>query len=61
MTMRYRLARTLQVAGMLIAPIGMVGNLLHPNTISESHILATLFIGAGVFALGRWLQGPTRS
>lgn len=57
--MRYRLGRLLQVAGMLIAPIGMVGNLVHPDTISETHILATLCTGACLFGIGRMIQGPS--
>jgi hypothetical protein len=59
--MRYRLGRLLQVTGLLIAPIGMVGNLLHPDTISESHILVTLGVGAGLFVFGRMIQGPVRT
>jgi hypothetical protein len=59
--MRYRLGRLLQVMGMLIAPIGMVGNLVHPDTISETHILTTLFVGACTFGVGRMIQGPTRA
>ena len=56
--MRYRLGRFLQVVGLLIMPIGMAGNLLHPDTISESQILITLFTGAIVFGVGRVIQGP---
>ncbi len=58
--MRYGLGRFLQVVGLLIMPIGMAGNLIHPGTISESHILMTLFTGALVFGVGRMIQGPTR-
>jgi hypothetical protein len=49
----------MQVAGMLIAPIGMAGNLIEPASISESHILATLFGGLLIFSVGRALQGAS--
>ncbi|MBX7105955.1 MAG: hypothetical protein K1X57_17870 [Gemmataceae bacterium] len=57
----YRIGRLLQVIGLLIAPIGMAGNLLDPNTITESHILLTLFGGLLLFGFGRAVQGPTRT
>ena len=56
--MAYRIGRLLQVLGFLIVPIGAAGNVLHPESISEKHILLTLFIGATVFAIGRAIQGP---
>lgn len=55
--MRYRIGRLLQVVGLLIAPIGMAGNLLNRDTITEGHVLLTLFVGALVFGAGHWLQG----
>lgn len=58
--MLYRLGRLLQIAGLLIAPIGMAGNLLEPNTITESHILLTLFGGLLLFGFGRSMQGSAR-
>lgn len=59
--MRYGLGRFLQVLGLLIMPIGMAGNLLHPESISESHILMALCTGAVVFGVGRIIQGPSRT
>jgi hypothetical protein len=58
--MAYRIGRLLQVLGLLILPIGMAGNLLHPESITERHILITLFLGAVVFGIGRMIQGPSR-
>ncbi|MFL5331314.1 MAG: hypothetical protein ACJ8C4_20700 [Gemmataceae bacterium] len=56
--MRYRIGRFLQVAGMLIAPIGVAGNVLHPETVTEKHMLLTACAGLAIFGLGRFVQGP---
>ena len=56
--MKYRIGRLLQVIGMLIVPIGMAGNLLDRETISESHILLTACVGLLIFGIGRYMQGP---
>ena len=56
--MRYRVGRFLQVAGMLIAPIGIAGNVLHPQTVTEKHMLMTCFAGVLFFIIGRTIQGP---
>ncbi len=58
--MRYRLGRFLQVAGMLIAPIGVAGNVLHPDTVTEKHMLTTCLAGILIFGLGRVIQGSPR-
>jgi hypothetical protein len=56
--MRYRLGRFLQVAGMIIAPLGVAGNILDKNAVTERHMLTTLCVGLLVFGLGRVIQGP---
>jgi hypothetical protein len=56
--MGYRLGRLLQVLGLMVAPIGMAGNLLNRDTITERHVLLTLFLGAVLFFVGRSIQGP---
>lgn len=58
--MRYRLGRVLQILGMLIAPTGMVGNVVDPANVSEKHVLGAACIGVAVFLVGRAVQGtPT--
>jgi hypothetical protein len=44
--------------GLLIAPLGIVGNLLDKATVRESHMLMALCLGMAVFLLGRLVQGP---
>jgi len=56
--MAYRIGRLLQVLGLLVAPIGMAGNLLNRDTITERHVLLTLIFGAVLFGIGRTIQGP---
>jgi hypothetical protein len=58
--MAYRLGRFLQVLGLLIMPIGMAGNLLDKQAVTERHILMTLGIGALVFFIGHSMLGARR-
>ena len=50
----YRLGRFLQLLGLLIAPVGLAGNLASPDQVSEGKELGILAGGILVFALG-WL------
>ena len=50
----YRLGRFLQLLGLLIAPVGLAGNLADPNRVGEREELMILAGGIGVFILG-WL------
>ncbi len=50
----YRLGRFLQLLGLLIAPVGMAGNLARPDQVSEGKMLAILAGGIVVFGIG-WL------
>ena len=52
--MVYRLGRFLQLLGMLIAPVGLAGNLADPAHVSEGRELGILAAAVGVFAVG-WL------
>jgi hypothetical protein len=52
--MLYRLARTLQLIGLLLLPIAMAGNVAESLDLRQMLTLAGL--GVGVFALGWLLQ-----
>ena len=52
--MVYRLGRFLQLLGLLIAPVGMAGNLARPELVGEGRMLAILGAGVVVFGAG-WL------
>jgi hypothetical protein len=52
--MVYRLGRFLQLLGLLIAPVGMAGNLARPDQVSEGRMLGILAAGIVVFGAG-WL------
>jgi len=52
----YRLGRFLQLLGLLIAPVGLAGNLARPDLVSEGGELAILGGGMLVFAVGWLLQ-----
>ena len=54
--MLYRVGRVLQVAGMVILPIGMVGNIVRPELISVQESLVCAALGVAVFAAGWLLQ-----
>ncbi len=50
----YRLGRFLQLLGLLIAPVGMAGNLARPEQVTEGRMLGILAAGVLVFSVG-WL------
>jgi hypothetical protein len=52
--MLYRLGRFLQVAGMIILPVGMAGNILEPEKVTVQDSLTVAAVGIAVFAAG-WL------
>ncbi len=58
--MVYRLGRFLQLLGLLIAPVGLAGNLARPDVVSEGRELGILMGGILVFALGWLLQRGAR-
>jgi hypothetical protein len=55
--MRYRLGRFLQLVGLLIAPQGIVLNLMEKVTLPQSLFIAGA--GCAVFYIGRAVQEPT--
>jgi hypothetical protein len=52
----YRLARMLQLAGMILLPLAIAGNLSPENPLSLKASLTISSIGIGVFVLGWLLQ-----
>ena len=56
--MLYRLARLLQLVGLLLLPIAMAGNIAERLDLRAMLVLAG--IGVGVFALGWLLQQGVR-
>jgi hypothetical protein len=58
--MLYRLGRFLQVLGMLILPVGLVGNVVRQEEVSLKTSLMIAAIGMVVFFLGWLLQQANR-
>jgi len=52
--MLYKVGRFLQLLGLLIAPAGVVGNIVQREVVAEGVMLSILAVGGGVFLLG-WL------
>ncbi len=61
MTMLNKLGRVLQLAGLLIVPLAMAGNLTNPGVVGIWPMLAIAAAGVGVFFLGWLLQQMGRS
>jgi hypothetical protein len=59
--MLYKVGRVLQVAGLLILPVGMAGNVVRPEQITVQDSLVIAGVGLAVFALGWLLQQIGRS
>jgi uncharacterized membrane protein YGL010W len=59
--MLYKLGRAMQVAGMIVLPVGMVGNIVRPELVSVQYSLVIAGVGIAVFALGWLLQQVGRS
>ncbi len=56
--MLYHLARALQLAGLIILPVAIMGNVAERLSLPHSLILSG--VGVGVFLLGWLLQQGTR-
>ncbi len=56
----YRLGRFLQLMGLLIAPVGLAGNLANRDQVGTGIELGILAGGIGVFVLGWLLQRGSR-
>jgi hypothetical protein len=54
--MLYRIARGLQILGLLILPVGVSGNLARPDEITVKTSLLIALAGMAVFGLGWLLQ-----
>jgi hypothetical protein len=52
--MLYKAGRFLQLLGLLIAPAGVVGNIVQREVVTEGVMLSILAVGGGIFLLG-WL------
>ncbi len=58
--MLYRLGRVLQVAGMILLPLAIAGNLAPQNTLDLRTSLSLSGLGVLVFALGWLIQEAGR-
>jgi hypothetical protein len=58
--MLYKLGRSLQLLGLLIAPVGVAGNLARPEEVDVKTSLGIAGLGIGVFFLGWLLQQAAR-
>ncbi len=56
----YSIGRFLQLLGLLIAPAGVVGNIVQRDVVSEGVMLSILLAGGGVFLIGWLLQQSAR-
>lgn len=59
--MLYKLGRFLQLLGLIIAPVGVAGNLARPEQVHTGTELTILAGGVFVFFLGWTLQQAGRS
>jgi hypothetical protein len=59
--MLYKLGRFLQIAGMIIVPVGMAGNIVRPEQVSVNDSLMVMLFGLVVFGVGWLLQQAGRS
>jgi hypothetical protein len=58
--MLYKLARFLQLLGLLIAPTGIAGNVVRPEDVDVKTSLGIAALGVGIFAIGWLLQQGAR-
>jgi hypothetical protein len=58
--MLYKLGRFLQLAGLILLPVGMAGNLARPEDFGTTSLFVILMIGGGVFTIGYLLQQIAR-
>jgi hypothetical protein len=54
--MLYKVGRFLQIAGMIVVPVGMVGNIVQPEKITVQESLVVAASGLIVFGVGWLLQ-----
>ena len=59
--MLYRLARLLQLVGLVLLPVAIAGNVAREDVINLKVSLLISGIGILVFFLGWWLQQATRA
>lgn len=58
--MLYKVGRLLQLAGLVVLPVAVAGNVARPEEVNLKVSLALSAVGVGVFALGWWLQQAAR-
>jgi hypothetical protein len=58
--MLYKFGRFLQLLGLLIAPAGVVGNLVQRDVVTEGVMLTILMVGGGIFLVGWMFQQAGR-
>ena len=58
--MLYKLARFLQLLGLLICPVGIAGNVLRPEEVTLKATLMIAAAGVLIFTLGWLLQQSTK-
>jgi hypothetical protein len=57
--MLYKLGRFLQLLGLLIAPVGIAGNVVRPEEVDVKMSLGVAGLGIGVFEIGWLVQQAT--
>jgi hypothetical protein len=60
-SMRYKLGRLLQLAGLILLPVAMAGNLAPDTPVSLWRMLLLTGVGVALFAVGRVLQNTGRA
>jgi hypothetical protein len=58
--MLYKLGRVLQIIGMIVLPVGMVGNIVRPDQITVQESLAIAGVGVAIFVVGWLIQQAGR-
>lgn len=58
--MLFRLGRGLQLVGMIVAPVGVAGNVLDPEKVRVQDSLAIAAVGIAVFVVGWLIQQVAR-
>jgi hypothetical protein len=58
--MLYKIGRLLQVAGLILLPVAVAGNVAREEQINLKVSLTLSALGVGVFVLGWWLQQAAR-
>jgi hypothetical protein len=58
--MLYKIARGLQLVGMAVVPIGIMGNIADPERVPLKNSLMIAGVGAAIFLVGWLLQESAR-